>query len=297
MTASSFVERNLRVAFTLAQGQGAFGPNGEDQVVLDGLRVVCSVEKYGGLSLGTARLQVYGVRPDVVAQLTQLAFHPLQVKNNVVEVFALEGDAAPVLVYSGTILAAWNMYEGMPDVYLYVEAMAGYFNKLNPVGPTSYQGAVNVAQAMQNLAVQMGYAFENNGVQATLSGQYLPGTAMAQAQRLAENAGIDLYLDDHTLAICPRGQARQPGGSVPLLSKDSGLIGYPTFDKMGVQFRCVYDPDVLFGGMVQIQSSVKQANGTWRVVSLSHVLESQKPGGRWETTGWATDNAVAVVGA
>jgi len=84
-----------------------------------------------------------------------------------------------------------------------------------------------------------------------------------------------------TLYIWPRGQAR--GQQVPLLSPRTGLIGYPTYTATGIVGLCRYNPNVGFGGKIKVESSLTPACGEWVITKLSHTLESEIPGGLWQT--------------
>jgi len=178
---------------------------------------------------------------------------------------------------------AWGDYQTMPDVFLHIQALTGLGEQLRPVPPTSYKGQIDVATVMSQLAANMGYTFENNGVSVQLSDVYLANTGLEQVKELARSAGIWWGLDDNkVLWITPAYGAR--GGLIPLISKDTGLIGYPTFDALGVNFRTLFNPGIVFGRPVNLQSDLKQATGQWNVMSLAHHLESEKPGGSWFST-------------
>lgn len=299
----SFTQKRLSATIKLAVG--SFGDTGANTVTYPdpagagAFRISLVVDKYGALSQNTARVRLYGLPVSVMNQLTHLSFNPLEFPNNTISVSAAEGAAPLSLVYAGNILAARADYSGAPEVFLDVQCMTGYYGKLAAVPPTSYQGATDVSGAMAQLAAQLGFGFEDNGVKSTLFSPYLPGSAWQQAVKLSKSAGIDMYLDDDVLAICPRGVARAQVGDVPVVAAGSGLVGYPTFDKMGISFRCLYDPSIVLGGLVQLRSVVtvvngenqpSPANGQWRVVSLGHVLESEKPEGEWFSTVWVSTN-------
>jgi hypothetical protein len=175
---------------------------------------------------------------------------------------------------------AAGQYMNQPDVFLEIQAMTGQLNQLTPVPPTSFKGSVSVATIAAQLAQTMGYAFENNGVTTQLSNPYLAGTALDQLKSLVKAANCDLYLDDTIVAICPLGQPRAMT-TIPLISPQSGLMGYPSFTDYGVIFRCLFNPAILFGGSVSLQSSIPKANGQFTVLCVGHQLESEKPGGAW----------------
>jgi hypothetical protein len=164
-------------------------------------------------------------------------------------------------------------------------AQAAYFNQLQAVSPTSYQGSVDVATAMSQLAGQMGYTFENNGVSGvTLSNPYLSGTAIDQANALAQAAGIWWGIDNGVLFIAPAYTARTAGKVIPQIGPTSGLIGYPTFDGAGITLQSLFNPSVKFMGLIQLVTSVPRAAGQWIATTVSYKLQSQVIGGVWFMT-------------
>jgi hypothetical protein len=94
-------------------------------------------------------------------------------------------------------------------------------------------------------------------------------------------AGIDYYIGQRTVAICPKNTPRK--SLIPLISKDTGLVGYPTFDGPGVNFVCLFNPAIAFLGQVKIESDIPQANGYWSVMGVFHRLEALIPGGVWQS--------------
>ena len=82
-----------------------------------------------------------------------------------------------------------------------------------------------------------------------------------------------------TLAIWPADGAR--GGSVPVISPATGLVGYPIRTPLGVNFTTLFNPSITYGAKVELHTSVKSASGMWKVTLLDHNLESETPGGSW----------------
>lgn len=283
--------KELRFVITL--GTGSFGSSANNQITLEGFRSTVEIDKAGGMMMGTLRAQIYGVRQSDMNSITTLQWKPQAFIPNTVAVYAIDG-AQETLIFQGNIVNAWGNYQGMPDVFLQIQAQAAYFNQLQPVPPSSFKGTVDVATLMSRLAASMGYTFENNGVAVQLSNPYLPNTGMEQAKSLARAAGIDLYLDDHVLAITPPNTPR--GSLIPEVSPQSGLLGYPTFDGVGVNFQVLFNPSVRFGGSVKLNTSITQAAGQWIVTSIAHRLEAHKPGGAWFSTVRGNANGLAING-
>lgn len=268
--------KTLRFVITL--GTASFDAAGDNQYDVQGLRSIAIIDNAGGVQMSSLRARIYGVPQDVMNMATTLQYRPAGIRPNTVQVYAIVGDTQ-TLVFAGNIINAWGNYQGMPDVFLEIQAMAAYFAQTQAAKPRSYKGAIDAAVIFQQIANDMGYTFENNGVSVMLSDVYLASTNLEQARTLARMANVDLYIDGHVLAITPKNQPRNV--PVPEINPTTGLIGYPTFDGVGVNLRVLFNPSIIFGGQIHVSSSVIPANGTWQVVSLAHHLESEKPDGLW----------------
>lgn len=284
-------KKQLRFVVTL--GTGKFGSSNNDQITMQGFRAIADIDKAGGMMMGTLRAKIFGVKQADMNSVTTLQWKAGLLIPNTVEVFAIDG-AAETLVFAGNIVNAWADYQSMPDVYLHIQAQSAFFNALKAIPPRSFKGRVDVASVMAQIARDLGYIFENNGVTTQLTDVYLPNTGMEQAKDLARAAGCDLYLDNKILAITPPNVPRKV--IIPLISPASGLVGYPTFDGVGVNFQTLFNPAVTFGGSVKLETDVQQAAGEWVVTSVGHRLESEKPGGAWFSNVRGNQNGLAVTG-
>lgn len=284
-------KKQLRFVITL--GTGKFGSSNNDTITLQGFRAIADIDKAGGMMMGTLRAKIYGVKQSDMNSVTTLQWKAGLLIPNTVEVFAIDG-TAETLIFAGNIVNAWADYQNMPDVFLHIQAQAAFFNALKAIPPRSFKGGVDVASVMAQIARDLGYTFENNGVTTQLVDVYLPNTGLEQAKDLARAAGCDLYLDDKILAITPPNVPRKV--IVPLISPASGLVGYPTFDGVGVNFQTLFNPAVTFGGSIKLETDVQQAAGEWIVSSVAHRLESEKPGGAWFSSIRGNQSGIAVVG-
>jgi len=280
-----------RLKFIITLGTGKFGSSDNDQITLEGYRAIADIDKAGGMMMGTLRARIYGVSQEDMNSITTLQWKPQSIIPNTVEVYAIDGDKE-TLVFAGNIVNAWGDYQSMPDVYLRMQAQSAFINQLKPIAPRSFQGSIDVASVMGQIAKDLGYNFESNGVSVTLTDVYLPNTGLEQAKDLAHAANIDLYLDDKTLAITPANSPR--GELIPEISAESGMIGYPTFDGIGVNFQTIFNPSVTFGGRIKLTTDIKQAAGEWIVTSIGHRLESEKPGGSWLSNVRGNANGLAI---
>lgn len=260
-------------------------------VTFEGFRASIDIDRAGYMQMGTMQAQIYGVSKSDINFVTTLRWKTGFILLVTIDVFAIDG-SQETLVFSGDIVNAWGNFDNQPDVFVQIQAQTAYHAQLLPVSPRSYQGAIDVASVMGQIAQHMGYIFENNGVSFILPDLYLANTDLEQAKNLARMAGIDLYIDDKILAITPPNVARR--SLIPEISKTSGLVGYPTFDGVGVNFKILFNPSVVFGGRVKLVSEVNFASGIWNVTNISHRLQSEMPGGVWFSTVRGIPGDVAI---
>lgn len=281
----TLARRAIDLVFNLGQGQQ--GADSADQITLTGLRVAVDIQLTGGPSYGTASIRAFGVPLSVMNQLSTLGQLYPDIRRNTVTVIAGDDVTGKAAVFTGQIQEAYASFEGAPDTMFTVNAYPALLDALRPLPPTSSAGTVDAAVLMAGLATQMGYLFENNGVSVQLSNPYYPGTGRQQAEAIARAGGFDLVFDDQavtgkTLAILPRNSVRN-GTVVPRIAPDTGMVGYPAYVQNAILITSLYNPNVLFNGAIQVESSIPAATGQFKVYELSHELSSETDGGPWFT--------------
>ena len=276
----SFDNKRLKITIQLGAEKDAFDDDGNNTIVFDGLRTSCNINYGNGAVMPNAQIRIYGLNLENMMKLLRVQWNTKESLQNLIKVEA--GDSTKTsIVYMGNITFAKPDFGGAPNVALVIDSNTAIRHQLMPVPARSFEGEVDVADAIKLICNDMGYIFENNGVTVKLSNPYQPNTALQQIQSLANAADIDLYIEQNIVAIAPRDVPRNI--EMPVIKPDSGLIGYPVPDLIGVQFSCLYDPALRFGGLCEIQNSIiAQCNGQWRVFGMSMTLESMTPGGKWQ---------------
>jgi len=275
-----FVKRKIDVTINL--GEGAFGEQKGPDVTLSGHRVSLSLALMGGESQPASHMRIFGMPLDRMNQLTCIGTVQQEIRKAQVLIAAGDEGGPMSVVHMGTILTAFAEMNSAPEVAFDVTSQTGLFEAVKPVNARSYKGAADAADIMKDLAGDMGVAFENNGVSVILQNPYFPGCSLAQVQRCANAARIDYSLDRGTLAIWPRTGARKLSGDIRV-AKDTGMVGYPTFSSQGIMVRTLFNPDVVLGASISVETDLTPAKGRWKVVGLAHTLESEVPNGAWFT--------------
>ena len=227
-------------------------------------------------------MQVYGMQLSQMNQLSTLGMQLILYRRNTVVVEAGDADGGMATVFVGTITNAWADMQSAPDVPFRVEAHTGLLESVQTVPPSSYTGPTNVSVVMSSLATKMGLSFENNGISVILSNPYFYGSPRNQVKAAAQAAGIEWIIDNGKLAIWPKGQAR--GGSIPLISPDTGMRNYPMYTSKGVLVVTLFNPSIGYGNKINVQSSLTPASGEWVVCGLDYDLDAQVPHGKWFTS-------------
>jgi hypothetical protein len=276
----TFVQRKLKSTFVL--GTGNFGAQGQNQLELSGLRSSADVIYAGGLGAGTLDLAIYGMTLSHMNQLSTLGMVYTQIRRNSITLDAGDDTNGMATVFQGTILNAWPDMNGMPNVPFRVSAQVQMVNAIAPSKTISIKGTGDVATILSGLATQMGIKFENNGVQVKLQNVYYSGTAFEQAQQIVQHAGIEWNAAaGGTLAIWNSGKSR--GGTAILISKDTGLVRYPTATSNGISLSVLWNPSIGLGTLIKVTTSLALNSGTgeFTVYGLDHHLDAYTPGGRW----------------
>lgn len=265
--AGSFVQRKLKIQVTL--GEGTFDGKGNSKT-FEGLETSCAIEKPGAPDKNKATVEIANITLDAMSQLTTLAFKPLKVKKNLISIYAGSSEEEESLAFAGEIMAAYADFSQAPKAVMHIEAEAGGYASLTAKPPVAAKGEVKAEKLIAQFAKEMGYSFENQGVTASVKNAVFSGTPIEKAQAVAKQVGAQLIVDDNKVVLLPHSEARR--GNAVLLSKDTGMLGYPSFSNDGVKITCLYNPNLELGGLVKVESIVPGASGEWKISKLTHNL-------------------------
>ena len=280
----TFVHRLLEFDFDLASGQ--FQGGGGNSLEIKGLRSTAKINIVGATDNGTSGTMEGAIFGMTLAQMNQLTIMGQNMTamngKNGITVKASNDQGTMTTIFEGHIFTvAYMDGQSQPQVAFRFNATADGYHRLVPAKSTSSAGDVDVATTMQSLAGQMGLSFENNGVNVKVHNPYLSGAPRVQAGELADAAGISMLVDKGKLAIWNTNQGRQ-SNSTPLLSRTTGMIGYPAFLSTQVLVKSIFKPEIEVGKNIQIKSDITAACGTWQVINIAYELQCNMPKGHWE---------------
>lgn len=277
----TFTENHdLQIRLTLAKGQ--FGGGGNTKVISH-LGMSATIQKLGPPDFPKASVEVYGMSLDDIQALTSLSFHPFKTSRNYINIFAGDGEGCMSEVFAGSIVSAHGDFSGCPEHKLVLEAETGFWGRVYAQGPGVISGTQDAASFISRQAATAGMSFSNEGVTAKLRNCIFHGSPIEQARQAAIQIGADLVIDDEVMVLLPKNGHRK--GTIPLLSAQSGLLGYPAVTGDGIECKSIYNPAFRFAGLFMLDTIVPKAKGEWRCVKLTHKLAANMAGDcPWEST-------------
>lgn len=269
----------IRTTVTLAADSFS---NGGEIVTSADLRTLCTINFGGGSVVPTAEISIYGLRMETMLKLTRVRWRDITSMTNTIKVEAGDQGFDLATVFEGNITFAYIDMSNAPDVSLRITSSMAMLNVYKPTSPLTFKGQYSVVRALKELTEKMGSEFENNGVPETLmmTDVTMVDTDLNKVRALCKRYQIDLYIEQKRISIAPQGAPRKT--RIAILKPGSGMLGYPVPTMQGVDVRCLFNPAIVFGGLIRIAESViTTCNGDWRVFGVTLSLESEMPGGNW----------------
>lgn len=275
----SFTRKCLRVDVVL--GEGTFdGTNNAKS--FEGLETTVSIDKPGLPDQNKAKVVIIGMALDDMRQLTMLAFKPLKSQKNLISIYAGDAENGMEQCFYGEITAANADFSSAPTIKMNIEAAAGAYASLKAESPIAVKGQQTAASLIEQIAKDNGYSFENKGVSSSVKNAVFNGSPIEKAYSIARQVNAELLIDDGKFVLLPYDKGRNEAGNAVLLTPETGMLGYPSFNNDGVSVKCLYNPALELGGMVKIESIVPGASGVWKITKLSHELAAYgRQSGSW----------------
>ena len=257
--------------------------SGKKQVTIEGLPIKVVVEKGGLPSFNTAKIEIQGLSLDRMMALSSLAIESMLAdERHKVNIYAGDEKNGLSLIFSGDVKSAIPDFSGAPDIVMRLDCFCAYFDAITAQEPIAIKGEGRVADIIGSLVRSEGYTFYNAGVTASVKDCHVSGDMRTKVYKLANAVGAKVCFDDKEVMLAPIGEPFR--SAFTKVNKDTGMIGYPTVDDTSVSVSCFFNPSILFGSLVQIESVVPRASGKFQVVKVVHSLSANNPdGGDWFT--------------
>lgn len=287
-----FKKKIIKVTLTLGGKEESFlSDSSMNQVSYTGLRISCSINYGNGSPMPTANIRIFGLAMDKINKLVRIKWNTEQSLLDHVKIEAGNIGEELKVAYQGSITFAYPEMGGAPDIALTIESQSAMLERSKPMPSKAFEEGAKVQDIIELICKDMGYLFENNGVDKVAGDTALEGTDIAKITALCRNHDLDLAIEQGLVAIMNKNSPRNL--PVPLITPKTGLIGYPTPTMQGVSFSCLYNPLIRYKGAVEVsESMIERCNGKWFVFGARSLLEANIPNGLWQTDVNATTEAI-----
>jgi hypothetical protein len=274
-----FVKRQIEVVFIDQKS------NKDNTVTLEGHRCDCVVSNAGMMNGSMLELRIFGMS---LASMSKYSSTGTMINtgnaNREIGVVVLAGDEGKVLgqIFTGDVISAYMDFASVPDVSFVISATEGFNTQLLIAPPQSFKGSSDVGEMLKAIATNAGFKFLNYGVSKTLTDHYSSGSAIDQINAICKAAKIPKKIEDGVFSIWNNDSGIDQG-AITAINAESGLVGYPSFDKAGLIIKTLFNPNITQGAKIKLTSVIPPANGTFDIYGVSHHLSTVSVSGSWFT--------------
>lgn len=271
----TYQRRDLEVEFTLKSG--TFDQQNGNVLRVKNMKCEMSISAFGGVTGTTMDMSLWGLSLDHMSKLTSKAQRFISQEQNLIKIVA-----NAETVFLGTITASRINLNQMPDAPIEITANAVGYERTITCSPTSVQGVTDVASLVQTIASKVGLKFVNVDVNLKAQNVHYSGNAIQQIQTIAND--YDFYADVDIGTVYIYTSQNAIDAVIPFVSPQNGLLGYPIFYDIGINFRCMFSSAIRVGRKVRLETSLPNGSGEYLITQgTTHYLSSFVEGGPWET--------------
>lgn len=278
----SYKVRDLTFEFTLQDGQ-SFDDYGNNILTIKKARSEVQLNMAGGETGTLADIRLYGISMQEMSKLAARGMRADPTANNR---FAVRISCEGIEIFRGISLWSYIDANGAPDIALSIYASADQPLRSMAISDTNISGNVSLVDALQAVASQANISVINYGVSIVLPGVSVKGSIKDQildilhSVKPIDSLSYDIGMD--YVSIFPKGYADKT--SKILVSKDTGLKGYPSFIDFGVSLRTSFNPNFKINAVIELESELPNISGTWQIVNgCTHYLNTNIDSGAWDS--------------
>ena len=195
-----------------------------------------------------------------------------------VSVFADES-----LVFSGLIYACFADMNKSPGATVTMLANGGGELQKSNCPDFSASGSIFVRDILKAICVNAKYKFIDLGVDGAVMNPHYSGNSLAQISRACLDANLMFYIDKNTVSAWKAGNPSEMPEHYPVVTPESGLIGYPVFLPNGLSIKSAFSSLFFLGGSLELKTSLPNASGFYKISGIRHFLSSWDDKGDWYT--------------
>ena len=269
--------RTARIQFTLQDGATFDGDKG-NILTIDNARMEAQLSFTGGFTGALATIKVYGLK---MAYMSLLAGRGVQL-NPDRQKFMIRLDVDGLEVFLGFANWCYIDANSQPEIGLVVQAAAQGEINLMTIPDTHIRGKVTVAEAARKISATTKMAINDYTGGYTLPSVYTKGTIGSQLLQLLK-ATLAVYPDfQYELNYSYLNLFNQKNAldyEIINISKETGLIGYPTFTQTGISLTTMFNPKFTLQRIINLTSDLPNISGKYQIIdgctaNLSTVIDN-----------------------
>lgn len=236
---------------------------------LEGIDVRFNVKKYMGQVMNEANIEIWNLPQEDIEYLTTFTSQWIAINQRKrIRISAGYKDTNIGLLFDGDIVEALPSVP--PDVCLRCKARSGAYGNSTIISK-SITNPVSVKDVFKQASQWTGLTINDyTTTNRKLDSFFYTGSATQLINQINNIPDIIAYEDDGALCIVDKAKPDIKKG-IRLVNKDSGMIGIPQPDALGVKVRLLLDPNIRIGQQIKVESiAIPACNGIYTIYELEH---------------------------
>ena len=257
-----FDDRLLRVGIEIAGKMNYY----------EGLSIYVTGNKYSNKIVNEATIKIINLAKDKRNEiLTETTPYKMQTYNQKIIIEAGRKSYGYTKVYEG------NMYRATitqpPDIILTIKCLTGFSNA-SKISSITTGATATLKQIAEKIATQNSLKLDFEATDKNIANFSYIGSILHQIDALEKLGPISAYIDNDKLVV--KDLNKPLVNKSITLNEHSGMVGIPQVDEMGVKVKVLFNPSILVGGQIIIDSKINPAaNGKYVVYKLMFSLASR----------------------
>lgn len=235
-------------------------------------------------SANTGHFRILNLSPKNRALILKDRFSP-EIYRQIIVYAGYKSEPKLPIIFQGNILSAQSYREGV-DWITEIEALDGGFGIINgkisttlPAGWSFREVFNSTIQSMKNVTKGAIGEFPTNNSR----GVTLLGNSWDVINKMIPNG--DAFIDNEQVNILKDDEYKTASGLVTIINADSGLLGTPRRYDKTIQIPILFEPRMIVGQKIQLESLETVFNGIYKIIGISHqAIISEVVGGEAKTT-------------
>lgn len=236
---------------------------------LDGIDVRFSINKYLSVTMNEATIDIWNLPKEDIEYLTTFTSQWIAFdKRKRIRIYGGYKDTNVALLFDGDITEA--IPTNPPDICLHCKAYTGHYGNSTIISKSIVE-PISVKDALKQASEWIGKEINDyTTTNKKLNGFYYTGSATQLLNQLNNIPDITCYEEDG--AICAI-DTKKPniGKETRQINSQSGMIGIPQPDALGIRVNILLDPNIRLGQTIEIKSeAIPACNGLYWIYEFTH---------------------------